>query len=78
MRMKSDTVSQSVFFDLAKRPFGVFSEVMGRIFLAGLIAVLTFSAPAFANSKYAGIVVDAKTGKVLYGEDADQLRYRPR
>ena len=75
MRMKSDTVSQSVFFDLAKRPFGVFSEVMGRIFLAGLIAVLTFSAPAFANSKYAGIVVDAKTGKVLYGEDADQLRY---
>ncbi|RVN50450.1 D-alanyl-D-alanine carboxypeptidase, partial [Sinorhizobium meliloti] len=75
MRMKSDTVSQSVFFDLAKRPFGVFTEVMGRIFLAGLIAVLTFSAPAFANSKYAGIVVDAKTGKVLYGEDADQLRY---
>ena len=75
MRMKSDTVSQSVFFDLAKRPFGVFSEVMGRIFLAGLIAVLTFSAPAFANSKYAGIVVDAKTGKVLYVEDADQLRY---
>ncbi len=48
---------------------------MGRIFLAGLIAVLTFSAPAFANPKYAGIVVDAKTGKVLYGEDADQLRY---
>ncbi|MBT9370140.1 D-alanyl-D-alanine carboxypeptidase [Rhizobium sp. CSW-27] len=31
--------------------------------------------PASANPKYAGIVVDAKTGKVLYSEDADSLRY---
>jgi D-alanyl-D-alanine carboxypeptidase len=28
-----------------------------------------------ANSKYAGIVVDAKTGKTLYAHDADELRY---
>ncbi|MDF1609969.1 D-alanyl-D-alanine carboxypeptidase [Hoeflea sp. YIM 152468] len=33
------------------------------------------SAPAAANSKYAGIVVDAKTGKTLYAHDADELRY---
>ncbi|MDX1013131.1 D-alanyl-D-alanine carboxypeptidase [Sinorhizobium medicae] len=75
MTMKSNTVSQSVIPSLAKRPYGAISEVVGRIFLAGLIVVLTLSAPALANSKYAGIVVDAKTGKVLYGEDADQLRY---
>ena len=28
-----------------------------------------------AAAQYAGIVVDAKTGKVLYSEDADSLRY---
>jgi D-alanyl-D-alanine carboxypeptidase len=33
------------------------------------------SGPAAANSKYAGIVVDAKTGKTLYAHDADELRY---
>ena len=39
------------------------------------IAVALGSAPASANSKYAGIVVDAKTGKTLYAHDADELRY---
>lgn len=73
--MKSSAVSRSVFSDLAKRPLGVFAHVVGRFFLAAVIAVLALSAPAFANSKYAGIVVDAKTGKVLYGESADELRY---
>jgi D-alanyl-D-alanine carboxypeptidase len=31
--------------------------------------------PAFANAKYAGIVVDAKTGKTLYASNADAPRY---
>ncbi|AKI00856.1 D-alanyl-D-alanine carboxypeptidase [Hoeflea sp. IMCC20628] len=39
------------------------------------IAMAVGSAPASANSKYAGIVVDAKTGKTLYENDADELRY---
>lgn len=30
---------------------------------------------AFANAKYAGIVVDAKTGKTLYSYKADAIRY---
>ena len=49
---------------------------------AGLVAAVlstTAAAPAMAaavdNPKYAGIVVDAKTGNVLYGENADSLRY---
>ncbi len=49
---------------------------------AGLMAAVlstTAAAPATAapvdNPKYAGIVVDAKTGNVLYGENADSLRY---
>lgn len=73
--MKSSVVSQSGFFDLAKRPFGAFSKMVGRIVLAGTIASVAFTAPALANPKYSGIVVDAKTGKILYGEDSDELRY---
>jgi D-alanyl-D-alanine carboxypeptidase len=30
---------------------------------------------AFANAKYAGIVIDAKTGKTLYSYKADAIRY---
>jgi len=40
-----------------------------------ILAVSIFAAPAEAAPKYAGIVVDAKTGKVLYSEDPDGLRY---
>ena len=39
------------------------------------IALALGSVPAAANSKYAGIVIDAKTGKTLYAHDADELRY---
>lgn len=48
--------------------------------LASLAAVLTLSiavsvTPAAASPKYAGIVIDTKTGKTLYSEDADALRF---
>jgi len=36
---------------------------------------LSLASPAMANPKYAGIVVDAKTGKVLYEENADSPRF---
>ncbi|MDP2118304.1 MAG: SPOR domain-containing protein [Hoeflea sp.] len=39
------------------------------------IAVALGTAPAAANSKYAGIVIDAKTGKTLYAHEADSQRY---
>ena len=39
------------------------------------VALALGSAPATANSKYAGIVIDAKTGETLYAHDADDLRY---
>ena len=42
--------------------------------LVSLAASLT-TISAAAAAQYAGIVVDAKTGKVLYSEDADSLRY---
>ena len=43
--------------------------------LVALLAVLTAASPASANEKYAGIVVDGKTGAVLYAENADAKRY---
>lgn len=38
-------------------------------------AITATSGSAQASPKYAGIVVDAKNGKVLYGADPDGLRY---
>ena len=43
--------------------------------MIGMVATVAFASPAAAAPKYAGIVIDAKTGKVLYSEDADELRY---
>ncbi len=43
--------------------------------MVGMVTTVAVAAPAEAAPKYAGIVIDAKTGKVLYSEDADALRY---
>ncbi len=54
-----------------------FAASIRRVVIA-LVAVL-FATLATASgasaAKYAGVVIDAKTGKVLYSEDADSLRY---
>ncbi len=44
-------------------------------FFAIALSLSAMAQPAHADPKYAGIVVDAKSGKVLYGEDPDGLRY---
>jgi D-alanyl-D-alanine carboxypeptidase len=61
-------------FDLFDSSTALFLHVFRLLALAGL-AVALAGAPAMANSKYAGIVIDAKTGKTLYAYDADELRY---
>lgn len=48
---------------------------MRSVVLAGAVTVAAMSGTAHANPKYSGIVIDAKSGKVLYGEDADDLRF---
>jgi D-alanyl-D-alanine carboxypeptidase len=50
---------------------------LGWLVKFGIAAAVVLSAPlpAAANSKYAGIVVDAKTGKTLYSSSADARRY---
>lgn len=49
-----------------------------KVFMFVLASVVMTSASvqqAYANPKYSGIVIDAKTGKVLYSDDPDGLRY---
>jgi D-alanyl-D-alanine carboxypeptidase len=52
----------------------VFRRLVLTLF-AVLVASVAAVSAAQANPKYAGIVIDAKTGKVLYSENADSLRY---
>jgi D-alanyl-D-alanine carboxypeptidase len=72
--MKRSVVSKFLFNGSAQRSSAPFLKAACRFAVVSLVASFTFVAPAMA-AKYAGIVVDAKTGKVLYSEDADSLRY---
>lgn len=70
--MKSSVVSKSIINGSA--PPVLFFKKACRVLLVSLVA--SFAAVSAASAaQYAGIVVDAKTGKVLYSEDADSLRY---
>lgn len=55
------------------RKASLFARV-GKILVLSALA-LSLPAAAVANPKYAGIVVDAKTGKTLYASSADAYRY---
>lgn len=47
-----------------------------RAILAALTVICVgLAQPAAANPKYAGIVIDANTGKTLYAQNADEPRY---
>jgi len=70
-------VSRSVSSVSSSRSGSFFAKLMAILSVA-LTVVLVDSVSAeaeAANSKYAGIVVDAKTGNVLYSENADRLQY---
>lgn len=45
------------------------------VFLISLAGSLSVTTAANANAKYAGIVIDVKSGKTLYSDNADNLRY---
>ena len=59
------------------RKISVLRTNLGRVALALLsLALLSLSGGnAFANPKYAAIVVDAQTGRVLHDTNADELRH---
>ncbi len=61
---------------LSKRLYCRAMSIAGILRTAALCAALTLlPATAQANPKYAGIVVDAKTGKTLYASSADAYRF---
>ncbi|WP_092747688.1 serine hydrolase [Rhizobium aethiopicum] len=77
MQAKSGIVSRSVSSVSSSRS-GSFVAKLLAILSVAVTIVLVDSASVeakAANPKYAGIVVDAKTGNVLYSENADRLQY---
>jgi D-alanyl-D-alanine carboxypeptidase len=73
--MKSNVVSRSVFLDFLPRSCQAIATAAKGLVMIGMVTTIVVATPAQAAPKYAGIVIDAKTGKVLYSEDADALRY---
>ncbi|WP_183700389.1 serine hydrolase [Rhizobium sp. BK049] len=70
-------MSRSVSSVSSSRSGSFFAKLLAILSMA-LTVVLVDSVNAdaeAANPKYAGIVVDAKTGNVLYSENADRLQY---
>ncbi|UDF29426.1 UNVERIFIED_ORG: D-alanyl-D-alanine carboxypeptidase [Roseateles sp. XES5] len=65
----------TVFRDFLPRSCQAIANAAKGLVMVGMVATVAFASPAAAAPKYAGIVIDAKTGKVLYSEDADELRY---
>ncbi|HUH49472.1 MAG TPA: D-alanyl-D-alanine carboxypeptidase family protein, partial [Mycoplana sp.] len=57
------------------RATGIAVATAKALLVAGGLAVAASAGTAYANPKYAGIVIDAKTGKVLYSEAPDEQRY---
>ncbi len=47
----------------------------GLLAIAALAVAISVSVTQAAAAQYAGIVIDAKTGKVLYSEDPDGIRF---
>ena len=75
MQAMSAAVSKTVFSASPKKDAAAIPGWFLGYLLTLVITLTAFATPAAAAPKYAGIVVDAKTGKVLYSEDPDGLRY---
>ncbi|WP_446737606.1 serine hydrolase [Rhizobium sp. CFBP 8762] len=73
--MKSEAVSQAINSDRFHKLRAAWSGVCSKLLITGVLSVAVMSGQAHANPKYAGIVVDAKTGKVIYGQDVDEYRF---
>jgi len=54
---------------------GAFLLRIVTLFVLSLAVSVSFATPSLANSKYAGIVIDARTGKTLYNYRGDNQRF---
>jgi D-alanyl-D-alanine carboxypeptidase len=75
MQAKSELVSSSNPSPSSSRPARLLRSILVGFTMA--VTTVTIASPTQAASGpgYAGIVVDAKTGNVLYSENADSLHY---
>ena len=75
MQAESELVSRSNLSASSSQS----GKILARMFLGFAIATATVAVTVDANaaggSKYAGIVIDANTGNILYSENADTLHY---
>jgi D-alanyl-D-alanine carboxypeptidase len=64
------------FCGIVGRPWaiGMMARLAILVLLAGVVPGLV-AAPASANPKFAAMTVDARTGKILFSENADKIRH---
>jgi len=76
MQAESEVVSRSIFSASSPRSGKFLARVLFGFAIATATVTVTVDASnAAGGSKYAGIVIDANTGNVLYSENADTLHY---
>ncbi len=75
MQAESDLVSRSILSVSSSQTGKILARaIIGFSIATATVAVTVIDANA-AGPKYAGIVIDANTGNVLYSENADTLHY---
>jgi D-alanyl-D-alanine carboxypeptidase len=75
MQAESEVVSRSIFPESASRSGKFLANVIVGFAMTTAAVTVTVDASYAAGPKYAGIVIDANSGNVLYSENADTLHY---
>ncbi|WFU03514.1 D-alanyl-D-alanine carboxypeptidase [Rhizobium sp. CB3171] len=76
MQAESEVVSRSIFSASSSNSGKFLAKVLfGFAITTATVTVTVDVSNAAGGSKYAGIVIDANTGNVLYSENADTLHY---
>ncbi|NEI74632.1 D-alanyl-D-alanine carboxypeptidase [Rhizobium lusitanum] len=75
MQAESDLVSRSILPVSSSQTGKILARALLGFSIATATVTVTVVDASAAGSKYAGIVIDANTGNVLYSENADTLHY---
>ncbi|MDL2402125.1 SPOR domain-containing protein [Rhizobium mayense] len=76
MQAESEVVSRSIFSVSSSHSGNLLARVLfGLVITTATVTVTVDASNAAGGPKYAGIVIDANTGNVLYSENADTLHY---
>jgi D-alanyl-D-alanine carboxypeptidase len=75
MQAESDVVSRSILSVSSSQTGKILARALLGFSIAAATITVTVVDASAAGPKYAGIVIDANTGNVLYSENADTLHY---